>query len=321
MHELYQVLGVRSGAADEEIKVAFRRLAKQLHPDLHPGDADAERRLQDVLRAYETLSDRPSRMAYDAGLANQRSMRRWRFRANAMTVVTVFALTVSVGLHWRVLSEALLPPGEHPGRLVGNETHTAISDKAEGASSSVQGGLPQAAEERGDAAPSKGSELNAELSYALLDHSSANVDRSLAKPTTVEAPLLQSLPLGDLASSDLTPANKTTGPQRSVPQAANKAQSGSGAGWWVILGSFNVGAADSATTLIASSVRRAGGAAQRCGLGAFNDFSSKFSGFAPGYMVVVVGPFADKVDAARSQQQVKGCVSGTYVKFAQHLEQ
>jgi cell division septation protein DedD len=184
----------------------------------------------------------------------------------------------------------------------------------------VQGGLPQVAEERGDAAPSKGSELNAELSYALLDHSSAN-DPSLAKPTTVEAPLLQSLPLGDLASSDLTPANKTTGPQRSVPQAANKAKSGSGAGWWVILGSFNVGEADSATTLIASSVRRAGGAAQRCGLGAFNDFSSKFSGFAPGYMVVVVGPFADKVDAARSQQQVKGCVSGTYVKYAQHLEE
>ena len=228
MHELYQVLGVRSGAVDEEIKVAFRRLAKQLHPDLHPGDADAERRLQDVLRAYETLSDRSSRMAYDAGLSNQRSMRRWRFRANAMTVVTVFALTVSVGLHWRVLSEALLPPGEHPGRLVGNETHTAISGKAEGASSSVQGGLPQAAEERGDAAPSKGSELNAELSYALLDHSSANVDRPLAKPTTVEAPLLQSLPLRDLASSDLTPPNKPPGRNARCLKPPTKPRAGAG---------------------------------------------------------------------------------------------
>jgi hypothetical protein len=54
-------------------------------------------------------------------------------------------------------------------------------------------------------------------------------------------------------------------------------------------------------------------------MSAFNDFSSKFRGFAPGYMVVVVGLFAEKVDAARSQQQVKGCVSGTYVKYAQHL--
>jgi curved DNA-binding protein CbpA len=320
MHELYQVLGVRSGAADEEIKAAFRRLAKQLHPDHYPGDADAARRLQDVLRAYKTLSDRPSRMAYDAGLANQRSMRRWRFRANGMTVVTVFALTVSVGLHWRVLSETLLP-AENSARLAGNETRTAMLDNAEGVSSTL-GEPPKAVEERGDAAP-KSPELNAEPSNALRDHSSPHeiVDGSLAKLTTAEAPSSHSLPLRDLASSDRTvdPANKTIGPQSSKAQAPNKAQIGSGAGWWLILGSFNMGEADSATTLIGSDVRRASGAAHRCGMGAFNDFSSKFRGFAPGYMVVVIGPFADKAEAARSQQQVKGCVSGTYVKYAQHL--
>ena len=133
VRELYQVLGVRSDAAEEDIKSTFRRLAKQLHPDLHPGDADAERRLQQVIRAYETLSDRPSRIAYDAGLANQRLLRRWRFRANAMTVVAAFALTVSVGLHWRVLSEAILSPGDHEA-LTGNE--------------------------RGDAAPKKSPEVN-----------------------------------------------------------------------------------------------------------------------------------------------------------------
>ena len=320
MHELYQVLGVRSGAADEEIKAAFRCLAKQLHPDIHPGDADAGRRLQEVIRAYDTLSDRSSRMAYDARLANQRSMRRWRLRANAMTMVTAFALTVSVGLHWRVLSEALLlPAGEQPTRLAGNETHAPRPTKAEGASSSMQGGSPQAAEERGDSAPNKSPELNAQPSYAHLDHSSAyeRVGEPLAKPTTAEAPSMQSL----MGSSDLAPdpANKTTAPQPSVPQAPNKAQSGSGAGWWVILGSFNVGEADSGTTLIAPSVGRASGAAHRCGMDAFNDFSSKFRGFAPGYLVVVIGPFADKADAARSQLQVNRCVSGTYVKYAQHL--
>jgi curved DNA-binding protein CbpA len=37
VREFYQVLGVRSDVADEEIKATFRRLAKQLHPDLHPG--------------------------------------------------------------------------------------------------------------------------------------------------------------------------------------------------------------------------------------------------------------------------------------------
>ena len=255
-------------------------------------------------------------------LAHQRSLKRWRFRANAMTVVTAFALTVSVGLHWRVLSEAILPAGEHRAQLVNNETHTTMSDKVEGVSSSMQGTLLQAAEEREDAAPNKSPEANAEPSYAHLDLSSASelVVGSFAKPTTVEAPSLQSLPVADLASTDLTdPANQTTAPPSSVPQAPNKARSGSGAGWWVILGSINVGEADSATALVASSVKRASGAAHRCGTVAFNDFSSKFRGFAPGYMVVVIGPFADKADAARSQQQVNGCVSGTYVKYAQHL--
>jgi curved DNA-binding protein CbpA len=376
VHEFYQVLGVRSGAAEEEIKVAFRRLAKQLHPDLHPGNADTERRLHDVIRAYETLSDRQSRMAYDTGLKNQRSLRRWRLRANAMTVVAAFSLTVSLGLHWQVLSEAILPTGEHTARLTSNETHAATSGKAAGFSSSMRGGPPQAAKERGDAAAlNKSAELKAEPSSALQSHSSANelaeelsprpmttgapslalTDLDLthnpahemtppqhsvpdkspelkaelssevqdqsstnelaelsAKPMAAEASSLKALALADL---DLTPANETTAPQRSVSQAPNKAQSGSGAGWWIILGSVNVDEGDSASTLIS----RASGAARRCGMDAFNDLSSNFRGFAPGYMVVVIGPFADKVEAARSRQQVNGCVSRTYVKYAQHL--
>jgi curved DNA-binding protein CbpA len=213
VREFYQVLGVRSDVAEEEIKSTFRRLAKQLHPDLHPGDADAERRLQQVIRAYETLSDRPSRKAYDAGLANQRLLRRWQFRANAMTVVAAFALTVSVGLHWRVLSEALLSPSEYQALLTGNEIYRAMSGRAAAVSSSMQAGSFQAAEERGDAAPKKSPEVNAKPSYAFLDRSSAKeiVDGSLAQPTTPEAPSLQSPALADQASSDLTrdPKNET----------------------------------------------------------------------------------------------------------------
>ena len=195
VRELYQVLGVRSDAAEEEIKSTFRRLAKQLHPDLHPGDADAERRLQQVIRAYETLSDRPSRIAYDAGLANQRLLRRWRFRANAMTVVAAFALTVSVGLHWRVLSEAILSPGDHEA-LTGNE--------------------------RGDAAPKKSPEVNVEPSYAFLDRSSAKelVDGSLAQPTTTEAPSLQSPALADQASSDLNRPSRASNAREEASDTA-----------------------------------------------------------------------------------------------------
>jgi len=385
VHEFYQVLGVRSGAADAEIKAAFRRLAKQLHPDLRPGDANAERQLQHVIRAYETLCDRPSRMAYDAGLALQRSLRRWRFRANAMTVVAAFALTVSVGLHWRVLSQAILPSGELPTRLADNETHTAISDKAEMVPSSMQGRSAVPAEVPGDAAPNRSPELNAEPSHALLDRSSAKevVDGSFAQPTTAGASPLQSLPLANLdvnldpgnetavlqrslqsKRSDLNAepssalqdhsfanelvdaspakaataevsslkslalvdpepvlysANEATAPQSLMPQGSNKTQGGSAAGWWVILGSINVGEADSAMTMVTTGVRRASGAAHRCGMSTFNDLSSKFRGFAPGYMVVVIGPFAEKADAARSQQRVNGCISGSYVKYALHL--
>jgi hypothetical protein len=219
VREFYQVLGVRSDVPDEEIKATFRRLAKQLHPDLHPGDADAERRLQQVIRAYETLSDRPSRMAYDAGLANQRLLRRWRFRANAMTVVAAFALTVSVGLHWRVLSEAILWPGDHQALLAGNETNRALSDRTEG----MQGGSPQAR----DAAPEKSPEVNAEPSYAFLNRLSAKklVDGALAQPATAEAPSLQSPALAHQASSDLTPDPKhetAKGGGRASPEPENR---------------------------------------------------------------------------------------------------
>ena len=72
-------------------------------------------------------------------------------------------------------------------------------------------------------------------------------------------------------------------------------------------------------TMVATGVRRASCAAHRCGMGTFNDLSSKFRGFAPGYMVVVIGPFTDKAEAARSQQRLNGCIAKTYVKYAQHL--
>src|SRR5262245_44649820 len=385
VHEFYQVLGVRTEAADEEIKTAFRRLAKQLHPDLHPGDADTQRRFQAVIRAYETLSDRQSRMAYDAGLKNQRLLRRWQFRANAMTLVAAFSLTVSVGLHWEVLSQAIQPASDRTARLASNESHPATSGKAEGASSPLQGASPHVTEEREDpAVPNKKPELHAELTSALQDHSSVTVvNGSSAKVATAEATSSRSPALADLALApdptnettalppslpnkmpelnaerssalwnhasatelvdgssakvatteatssqfpalaNLEPAlyatSETIALQPSLPEGSAMAQSGSGAGWWIILGSFDVGQGESAATLIASGVRQASGAAQRCGMGAFNDFSAKFRGFAPGYVVVVIGPFSDKAEAARSRQRVNGCVSGTYVKYAQHL--
>ena len=51
----YKVLGVSPDASDEEIKQAYRRLAKKYHPDLNPGDQEAARRMQEVNAAYDAM--------------------------------------------------------------------------------------------------------------------------------------------------------------------------------------------------------------------------------------------------------------------------
>jgi molecular chaperone DnaJ len=61
----YDVLGVTRGARDSEIKAAFRRLAKECHPDSCNGDPDAERRFKELNQAYEALKDPQRRAAYD----------------------------------------------------------------------------------------------------------------------------------------------------------------------------------------------------------------------------------------------------------------
>ena len=55
MTDPYQVLGVSRDASDQEIKAAYRKLAKKYHPDLNPGDAEAARKMQEINAAYEQI--------------------------------------------------------------------------------------------------------------------------------------------------------------------------------------------------------------------------------------------------------------------------
>ena len=63
--DYYEILGLQRSAAPEEIKGAYRQLAKQFHPDRNPGDDEAERRFKEAAEAYEVLSDSDKRKRYD----------------------------------------------------------------------------------------------------------------------------------------------------------------------------------------------------------------------------------------------------------------
>jgi DnaJ-class molecular chaperone len=67
MADPYEVLGVGREATQEEIRKAYRRLAKDSHPDLHPGDKGAEARFKDIAAAYDILGDEKKRARFDSG--------------------------------------------------------------------------------------------------------------------------------------------------------------------------------------------------------------------------------------------------------------
>ena len=61
----YEILGVSRSATERDLKSAYRKLAKECHPDMNPDDKDAENRFREASEAYEVLKDPQKRAAYD----------------------------------------------------------------------------------------------------------------------------------------------------------------------------------------------------------------------------------------------------------------
>jgi curved DNA-binding protein CbpA len=146
MRTLYEVMGLPRGANEQQVKVAFRSLARQFHPDVNGGDQSAEQRFKEVNQAYKTLADPAARAAYDRALVRWRKGTRRRFWSLAVTATASFALTAStvcLAVWWRTAAIQLVqPPARGVESAPGTPTQQ-VTPRDEGVKVQVSSALSQ----------------------------------------------------------------------------------------------------------------------------------------------------------------------------------
>jgi curved DNA-binding protein CbpA len=227
MRDPYEVLGLSPGVPDEEVKRAFRRLAKQLHPDLHPNDPSADLRLREVIGAYQALSGSQAQAQYDEpGRAEGR--RGFQAKATAIVVFLFTVGSVSVGALWQELSDGRVPPREGPARPppVEGAAPPIPGPAAQRETMSATGG-PLPAE---PAAPSDGSSSRDESASGEPTQQGSSVARrgieDSAKPSATALPETTTATRGPLPAETAAPSDRSPSGDKPVSRQSPQQMSG-----------------------------------------------------------------------------------------------
>jgi curved DNA-binding protein CbpA len=174
MSTLYHALGLPQGASHEQVKAAFRALARRFHPDVNAGNNAAEQRFREVSQAYETLADPRARAAYDRALvcrAAEVRRRRCNFVATAATTFALTTSTIGIALWWaQAMREpqpvrASVPDETERGPIVAAQEAKLASGEAKGSTADLA--TPAALAEGGGRGSSWATYRNARFNFAL----------------------------------------------------------------------------------------------------------------------------------------------------------